>query len=290
MTEPLTEEEQELYDNWYRGFIAADLSPAAAAIEAQGLLEDWRATKAAEEDKDKPYDWVNQFPPGFKPGPRKLYVGDRVQRMAGQAAFAPYVGDALIDSRGRVVRNPDGTAKTMYGPDDVQGILRSYPYPIRRQIANAMKKVGVYGSGSPSGNIDQLQDFNAFARVLYTANQEGVSWDAALDLIAQRINELPQTQRVKVYKSTSIADLKRLIQDQASTLMGRQFTEQEVMPLAQRIQRQEIKVARRADQPGAREEAPATSTLIERGVARAAGPEADAYRAAQYINLILRGG
>lgn len=283
----MTEEEKKLYDGWYQGFIDKGFDAAEAAANAQARLEDWRDARASKEDKDKPYDWLNQFPPGFKPGPRRQYVGDRVTRMTGQPAFAVLPSDSLIDSYGNRVLNPDGTPKTMYGPDDVQGILRSYPYAIRRQIANAMKKVGVYGGSSPSGNIDQLEDFNAFARVLYTANQEGVSWDAALDLIAKRINELPQ--KVKVYKSTSIADLKRAIQAQASTLMGRQFTEQEVMPLAQRIQRQEIKVARRADQPGAREEAPATSTLIERDVARAAGPEADAYRAAQFIGKILKG-
>lgn len=285
----MTEEEQKLYDGWVQELVAAGFSDAEAREQADSRLSSYRASKNAA-DEDKAYEWLTQFPPGFKPGPRRQYVGDRVQRMTGQSPFAVLPSNALIDANGNPVRNPDGTTKNMYGPDDVQGILRGMPYEMRRQVATVMKNLGVYGNSSPSANIDQLVDFNAFARVLYTANQEGVSWDSALDIIATRLQQLPQSGRTKVYKSTSIADLKRAIQDQASKLMGRGLTQEELMPLAQRIQKQEIATARRADQKGATEEAPQTSTLVEQGVTKNFQTEIDTERFAAFMGSIFGGG
>lgn len=285
----MTEEEQKLYDGWVQELVAAGFSDAEAREQADSRLSSYRASKNAA-DEDKAYEWLTQFPPGFKPGPRRQYVGDRVQRMTGQSPFAVLPSNALIDANGNPVRNPDGTTKNMYGPDDVQGILRGMPYEMRRQVATVMKNLGVYGNSSPSANIDQLVDFNAFARVLYTSNQEGVSWDSALDIIATRLQQLPQSGRTKVYKSTSIADLKRAIQDQASKLMGRGLTQEELMPLAQRIQKQEIATARRADQKGATEEAPQTSTLVEQGVTKNFQTEIDTERFAAFMGSIFGGG
>jgi hypothetical protein len=285
----MTEEEQKLYDGWVQQFIDSGFTDDEARAQADSKLATYRANQQGDQ-QDKAYQWLTQFPPGFKPGPRRQYVGDRVQRMTGQPAFAVLPSDALIDANGNVVRNPDGTIKKMYGPDDVQGILRGMPYTMRRQVATVMKNLGVYGNSAPSANVDQLVDFNAFARVLYTSNQEGVSWDSALDIIATRLQELPQSGRTKVYKSTSIADLKRSIQDQASQLLGRGLTKEELMPLAQRIQKQEIATARRADQPGATEEAPQTSTLVEQGIKKDFQTEMDTQRFAAFMGSVFGGG
>ena len=284
----MTPEEQALYDGWVQQYIDSGFTDQEARDRADSNLVAYRAAQQSKEDEDQPYKWIDQFPPGFAPGPRRQYIGDRVARMTGQPQFAVLPSDALIDSYGNKVRNPDGTIKTMYGPDDVQGIMRNLPYTVRRQLATTMKKLGIYGNTSPSANVDQLVDFNAFARVLYTSNQEGISWDSTLDLIATRISQLPQTG--KVYKSTNIADLKRAIQDQASSLMGRGLTKEEITPLAQRIQKQEIAGARRADQKGAAEEAPQTSTLIEQGVQKDFQTEIDTERFASFMSNVFGGG
>jgi hypothetical protein len=133
------------------------------------------------------------------------------------------------------VRNPDGSVKTLYGPNDVQSVWRGIPYQDKKEIAKYMKAFGVYGGSSPSLNLDQLEDFNAFARVLYTANNEGRTWDVALDTLAKRYQEMPKPTG-RTYKPTSIADIRKAMQAQATSILGRGLTPQEAKPLAQRIQ------------------------------------------------------
>lgn len=279
----MTQEEQELYDQEVQRLVGSGFSQTEAEQKAMALVNSRRASAAAQTDETKPYEWIDQFPPGFRPQPRGL-------RGTGGARGGMFGGRGLVNADLQLERNADGTIKQMYGPDDVQGILRSLPYAQRRQIATIMKGLGIYGTSAPSANIDQLVDFNAFARVLYTANQEGITWDRSLDLIASRINELPLGTRSKTYQSSSIADIKRAIQDQARSLLGRELGATEIAPLAQQVAQQEITTARMADRPGATQQPTATTTIIERQLGKQSQPEADAYKAAQFIQKILGGG
>lgn len=278
----MTQEEQELYDQEVQRLVGSGFSQTEAEQKAMALVNSRRASAAAQTDETKPYQWIDQFPPGFRPQPRGL-------RSTDGARGGMFGGRGLVNADLQFERNADGTIKEMYGPDDVQGILRSLPYTQRRQIATIMKGLGIYGTSAPSANIDQLVDFNAFARVLYTANQEGITWDRSLDLIASRINELPLGTRSKTYQSSSIADIKRAIQDQARSLLGRELGATEIAPLAKQVAQQEIATARKADQPGATQQPTATTTIIERQLGKQSGPEADAYKAAQFIEKILGG-
>lgn len=276
----MTPEEQKYYDERYAEFIAAGSTPEEAAIEADIVTRAHFPNSQTGEDKEA-YQWLTQLPPGFKPQPLRP-SGDVGRR----GETYPYRGEGLVDSRGNLVYGPDGKIKTINNPEDVQGILRSIPYPIRRDIANTMKALKLYGTGSPSANVDQLVDFNAFARVLYTGNQEGLSWDAALQLIAERSKDLPG-RTGKVYKSGSISEIKRAIQAQAQETLGRSISAMDAKSMAQRVAQRQIATQRKADAPGATQTAPSVGGIIEQQVAKEFKPEADAYRFAQFAQRIF---
>lgn len=244
----------------------------------QAGLTNWRSANAPEEDKQTAYQWLDDLPPEYLPPERQ--IASPLAQYPGQR-FG-YTGRGLVDSRGQFVRNPDGTIKNLYGPTDVQSVWRGIGYPERKQIAEYMKAFGIYGGSSPSLNLDQLQDFNAFARVLYTANNEGVSWDVALETLAGRYQELPK-KTAAAYKPTSIADIKRIMQQQATSILGRGLTPQEVKPLAQRIQQQEV----RQQTMASGEQPTSTSTLIEQGVQKEFSAEAQAFNFAKFAQSAL---
>jgi hypothetical protein len=253
-----------------------------AAVEAR--LSVWRTGKTSTDDTGT-YNWLDDLPPEYIPRDRVAAAagGDRISRMTGQPSLGRYSGRGLVDSRGGFVKNPDGSTKVLYGPTDVQSIWRGIGFEERKQISSYMKAFGVYGGSTPSLNLDQLQDFNAFARVLYTANQEGTSWDTALETLAKRYQDLPKKGGTG-YKPTSIADIKRAIQQQASDLLGRELTPEQVMPLAQRVQQRETTVQTQSSA----QRAPSTSSIIENKLKKEFKPEEEAFGIASYIEQMLQ--
>lgn len=264
----------------YEG-LSPDDPEVVASVDAR--MAAWRRGNVATTEDQGAYQWLDDLPPEYIPPGRMITgVGDRVSRMTGQPSAGYYTGRGLVDSRGGFVKNPDGTIKTLYGPTDVQSVWRGIAYPERKQIAEYMKAFGIYAGSTPSLNLDQLQDFNAFARVLYTANNEGVSWDLALEKLAARYQELPK-KTAAAYKPTSIADIKRIMQQQATSILGRGLTPEEAKPLAQRIQQQEI----RQQTMASGERPTSTSTLIEQSVQKQFAPEAQAFNFAKFAQSAL---
>ena len=252
-------------------------------FEVNTRVAAWRTGNASTDDTGM-YNWLDDLPPEYIPPDRTatLAGGDRISRMTGQPSMGRYTGRGLVDSRGGFVKNPDGTTKVLYGPTDVQSIWRGIGFEERKQISSYMKAFGVYGGSTPSLNLDQLQDFNAFARVLYTANQEGASWDVALETLAKRYQDLPK--KGSGYKPTSIADIKRAIQKQSTDLLGRELTPEQVKPLAQRVQQRETTVQTQ----GGAEQPQSTSTIIENRLKKEFKPEEEAFGIASYIEQMLQ--
>jgi hypothetical protein len=257
-----------LADPAYTGASESD-PDVTAAVEAR--LGAWRNARVPEESKGA-YEWLNQLPPDYRPPLRGSIEAPR----------GLYGGMGLIDGNGRFVRDANGRVKEMYEASDVQSIWRGIAYPDRKKIAEYMQAFGIYGGAKPSLNLDQLQDFNAFARVLYTANNEGASWDRALEILARRYEDQPK-KVAPVYKPTSIADIKRALQLQATELLGRGLTPQEAKPLAQRIQKQEV----RQRTMGGAEQPISTTTLIEQGVQKEFAPEVQAFNFARFAQSAL---
>lgn len=237
---------------------------------------------AKKSDEPTSYEWLDQLPPEYIPPSRTIEAGDRVSRMTGQDGFGTYSGRGLINSRNQLERNADGTVKNLYGAADVQSIWRGIKYEDKKLIANYMKAFGVYRGSNPSLNLDQVEDFNAFARVLYTANNDGRTWDVALETLAKRYQEMPMPKG-KAYKPTSIADIKRIMQQQATSILGRGLTKQEVNPLARQIQGQETRQQTRASG----ERPTSTSTLIEEGVQKQFAPEIQAFNFAKFAERAI---
>jgi hypothetical protein len=261
----------------YQGLTATD-PDVISAVDIR--MDAWRRRSATPGQDQGAYQWLDQLPPEYQPPGRMLAEGS--SRLIEGGGPRTYTGRGLVDSRGGFVRNPDGSVKTLYGANDVQSVWRGIGYPERKQIAEYMKAFGVYGGSSPSLNLDQLQDFNAFARVLYTANNEGVSWDRALDTLAKRYQEMPKPTG-RTYKPTSIADIRKAMQAQATSILGRGLTPQEAKPLAQRIQQQET----RQQTMASGEQPTSTSTLIEQGVQKDFAPEAQAFNFARFAQSAL---
>lgn len=219
-------------------------------------------------------DRILKLPAGFRPAARPT----KTEPM--------FTGPGLVDEFGNVLKNRDGTVKTKYNDAD---ILNWYnlPFSVRKRYGDLFKKMGLYGRSSPSPTYDQDNDLAVFATVLNTANIEGLTWKAALPIIEKRIKaSMPTTTSGKSrYKPSSAADIESVLQTEAREQLGRELSMGETQPLTTRIQRQETRqqTTDMAEQPTA------TSTLIERGVRQQFGPEADAYRAAQFIGKILKG-
>ena len=115
-----------------------------------------------------------------------------------------------------------------------------------------------------------------------TANNEGVSWDRALDTLAKRYQEMPKPTG-RTYKPTSIADIRKAMQAQATSILGRGLPPKEAKPLAQRIQQQET----RQQTMASGEQPTSTSTLIEQGVQKDFASEARAFNFARFAQSAL---
>lgn len=264
-------------------YIAANLYKQGDPDLEVAVNAAWANRSDTSAETTEAYKWLDQFPSDYMPPPRISDVGpDRVSRMTGQPSMSRYVGTGLVNSRGALSRNIDGSVKKYYDAQDVQSVWRGIAYTQKREIADYMKAFGVYGGGKPSLNLDQVEDFNAFARVLYTANGEGRTWDVALETLAKRYQDSPKKLGT-AYKPTSIADIKRVIQDQVTNILGRGLTAEELVPFAQRVQKQETR-----QQTGSSSEKPtATSTLIEEGVQKQFAPEIQAFNFAKFAQSAL---
>jgi len=219
-------------------------------------------------------DRILKLPPNFRPSARPT----KTEPM--------FSGEGLVDEYGNVLKNRDGTVKAKYNDADILGWY-NLPFSVRKRYGDLFKKMGLYGRGSPSATYDQDNDLAVFATVLNTANIEGRTWKAALPIIEKRIkSSMPTGGTGKSrYKPSSAADIESVLQTEAREQLGRQLSTTEAQPLAARIQRQET----RQQTTEIPEQPTATRTLIQSGVQKQFGAEADAYRAAQFIGKILKG-
>lgn len=224
---------------------------------------------AAAEDTDR----ILQLPPGFRPGARAT----KTESM--------YSGPGLVDEYGNILKNRDGTIKEKYGDADIL-LWYNLPFSTRKRYGDLFKKMGLYGRSSPSPTYDQDNDLTVFASVLNTANIEGKTWRAVLPVIQERVKATTPAGTGTRYRPSALSDIQVVLQQEAREALGRELTTEETTPLSQRIQRQETR-----QQTGNLPEQPiATTTLIQQGVRKRFGAEADAFKAAQFIEEILSGG
>jgi hypothetical protein len=257
-----------------------DTTPPPPSMDAQDVVDAIMALSGGSGDQDL------KLPADYQPPLRRV--------------AAPGVGPTyfmrkgLVDANGLIVtadgrRVPlaqsQGVAlKEEYTSDEIKSIWLGLDYNTRKYYGKLMKAMNVYGTSKPSPNFDQNVDLNAFAKVLFTANVEQVTWDAAIPIIAERFRtSQPMGAGKPSYKPTNIEEVKRIIQNESRERLGRELSVVELDPLAAKVQRQEV---RTVTQPTGQQ--PRTPYgLAESAVEKQFRPEADAFRFASLVDTIL---
>lgn len=227
-----------------------------------------------------------QLPPGYTPPSRPAITGTAQGPTGIRPVITQFAGRGLVDENGRIATTPTGVVREQYLDDEIRYEWLSLPFNVRQQYVDRFKQIGIISKRQNldpnlSGNVELA----AFGVVLRSANIEGRTWRAVLPLLASRSKALGLgDDGASKWKPTSIADIQAVIQAQARQELGRELQAGEATPLAARIQRQEA-----AQRTKTAEQPTSTQTLIERGVEKQFQPEADAMKAANFIELILKG-
>ena len=172
----------------------------------------------------------------------------------------------LIDERGVALKDADGQPKVQYVSDDVEGEWFNLGYETRKAYANAFYALGLYGETSkPSTTLTDEKDLRVFANLLTASNIEFRSWRATLDLISKRYIPVPRKGGV------SLVDIKRQLDTSAQSIVGRKLRPKEEKTAVAGV--------------GARGSATVAGASEEQ-LNKQLGPEATAYRFAQYAQAL----
>jgi len=172
----------------------------------------------------------------------------------------------LIDERGVALKDADGQPKVQYVSDDVEGEWFNLGYETRKAYANAFYALGLYGETSkPSTTLTDEKDLRVFANLLTASNIEFRSWRATLDLISKRYIPVPRKGGV------SLVDIKRQLDTSAQSIVGRKLRPKEEKTAVAGV--------------GARGSATVAGASEEQ-LNKQLGPEATAYRFAQYAQML----
>lgn len=174
----------------------------------------------------------------------------------------------LIDERGVALKDASGQPKVQYVSDDVEGEWFNLGYETRKAYANAFYALGLYGETSkPSTTLTDEKDLRVFANLLTASNIEFRSWRATLDLISKRYIPVPKKGGVGV----SLVDIKRQLDTSAQSIVGRKLRSKEEKTAVAGV--------------GARSSATVAGASEEQ-LNKQLGPEATAYRFAQYAQAL----
>jgi hypothetical protein len=160
----------------------------------------------------------------------------------------------------------------------------------REQIALVqaqMKKAGALGSKYRVGIVDEATK-KAFEEVLVQANRSGADWRSALG----------QLQANPVGGSGGLApkvsnqdDLKRIIQQSAQYVLGRDLDEKAANDLVRTYQQMQVKAQTQGitTPQGMRTDLPDVQTFAQKRITKQQGGEADAYKFAKFADAIFGG-
>lgn len=171
----------------------------------------------------------------------------------------------LIDEKGVALKDADGQPKVQYSSDDVEAEWYNLQYETRKAYANAFYALGLYGDSKPSTTLTDEKDLRVFANLLTASNIEFRSWRATLDLIAKRYIPTPKKGGV------SLVDIKRQLDTSAQSIVGRKLK-----PKEEKTAVAGVSARGSATVAGASEEQ----------LTKQLGPEATAYRFAQYAQIL----
>jgi len=162
----------------------------------------------------------------------------------------------------------------------------------RDQVADIqakMQKAGLLGNKYRIGVPDSATK-KAWVELLGLANNTNVDWTTALKTaVAQPVGAGGATKLPP--KVSNPADIAKVVQQVAGRVLGRDVEQQFIDGIVRQIQSSQVQSQTGAlpVAGGRRVEPMDLQTMTEQRLQKAAGPEADAYKAAQFIQTILGG-
>lgn len=207
-------------------------------------------------------------------------TGGRRVSVTGQVVPGTYTGfrgttSPMQELRGEI-RNP------IYFQGDQDKIALFSKEEIA-SIQSQMKKAGVLGSNYRIGVADE-STVAAFEKVLGQANRNLTSWQTALNNLQA---SQPPSKGLQ-YRVSNPDDISKIIEQTSQRVLGRavdDMTRQRLVKAYQQLQVEE----QRQSAGGASMvvQAPDVSTFTEKKLQKMAGPEADAYKFAQFASSLL---
>lgn len=152
-------------------------------------------------------------------------------------------------------------------------------------IQSQLRKSGLLGDKYRVGVADDVTK-TAWVKLLGEANNSNVDWKTALGTAAAN----PIGGTALPPKVSNPDDIRKVINQVSSKVLGRNPDETFVTNMIQQLQRTQAQPDAGAQMSGGmRVAAPQAETMIETGLRKAAGAEADAFKATQFIDLLMRG-
>jgi len=163
----------------------------------------------------------------------------------------------------------------------------------RDQIADIQGKLrsaGLLGSKYRVGTIDDATK-SAWVKLLGEANRSNVDWQTALKIgVATPVSGTGEGAALPP-KVSNPEDIAKIVQQVSSKILGRKADEQFVNNMVSRFQQSEVRQQTGLPVTGGRRVQPMSlETMTETQLQKRQGAEADAYKAAGFIEALLGGG
>lgn len=207
--------------------------------------------------------------------------GRRVSKNTGLAEPGTYTGFLpFLDSEERRRGVPQALPKYFQGDED---LINQFSREEIATIQSQMKTAGILGKYK-LGIVDNAT-LNAFKTVLEQANRTGSEWTSGLQALQTgQTGGTGLTARV-----SSPDDLNRIIDASAKYILGRSIDPATSQRIGKAYQQLQIEEQRQNKMGGVQTQAPEARVFAEKQLKDQSGPEADAYRFAQYASSILGG-
>jgi hypothetical protein len=219
-------------------------------------------------------------------------VGRRVDLMgrpvAGSAGQIPVPADPMQELRG-TPRTSSGYTPRYY--EDSADLINSFGYEKIAEIQNKLVKAGLLGNKYALGRVDNATR-NAWIDLLEQANRipepggkTSVDWNTALNIATTSppggTGKLPP-------KVSNPADILKVARQVSRNVLGRE-DDTILNDIVQAFQRSQVReqTGQLRMRDGMRVDAPGLEAFAERKIQQAAGPEADAYKFAQFAENLF---
>lgn len=150
-------------------------------------------------------------------------------------------------------------------------------------VQQQMLKAGLLSKKYRIGIAD-AETVSAFEKVLGQANTNGTNWTTALGTLMAT----PKQGSSLTYRVSNPDDIRAVVQQTASSILGRSAEPAVVDRLVKSYQELQIQEQQGMTTPtGARTSAPQVDVFAEKELRKTVGPEADAFRFAQFAKTVL---